>query len=894
MLFASFSGRANDLQAPIPIRPLLQEYCVRCHGEEDPKGDFRLDEYRVTGEVLRDRKEWLKVLEQLETREMPTKGDHPSEEEYETMIEWVDGTVNGIDWDAIRHPGHVTLPRLTKREYNRTMADLLGIDVSPGRDFSEDGEGKSGFTNDRDGLFLNPTQMEKYFDAAERAIDSVRALNGDPVRLHFESEDMFMTESGSRPQPFLGEGQGYVLNRGQMTLYDSIEIPGDGLYRFTVRARSTTNGPTAGILRLNDVESGDFRVPGGSPGDFEIVAFVPRGVHQMAWNIKNLPSPRDQDRLGKPETYSQPPENAAEIITTESRKRSPKVPRNGTEQPPLLGLLNQYDAAELGVQRAFEWLRLHGPEGDPGQLARFHGYVVDRRKSVDAIRPRILEELHEAEEVFAARFLEANQDTLRDREKLLAMAESRIVVKPGSLSIDWIEVEGPLGGDHPVARDLAGWFLDSSSIATDRQERELRLGQFLSRAFRREVSPEEIVPFQAIYEGAVDQGDSHADALGQVMAGILVSPRFLFRPEQEQVSEGSAESAFPLDDWELASRLSYFLWLTMPDERLFALAKEGRLRDPETLVSEVDRLLEDPRADAFLETFAGQWLGYESLGVSVIPDSKRFPQFTAELARSMKAETRLWFGEVFRGNRSLLDLIAAEETFLDATLARHYEISGVRGSEMQRVSLDDPRRGGILAMGSVLTATSTPVRTSPVLRGVWVMERILGEDPGEPLADAGELPGNAGEARGKTLREELEIHRDRAECASCHDKIDPPGFGLEQFDAIGRLRSSEAGQPVDATGVMPDGTEFTGVAELKDYLTESRAEEFVRNVAERLLAFALGRELKTYDEPAVQQIVEATRSSDDRARALVKAVVLSYPFLNQHPNPDVFVGTSPP
>ncbi|MCB1077340.1 MAG: DUF1588 domain-containing protein, partial [Verrucomicrobiae bacterium] len=247
-----------------------------------------------------------------------------------------------------------------------------------------------------------------------------------------------------------------------------------------------------------------------------------------------------------------------------------------------------------------------------------------------------------------------------------------------------------------------------------------------------------------------------------------------------------------------------------------------------------------------------------------------------------------WFGEVFRENRPLLDLVDARETFLDKALARHYGLPGVRAPTMQRVALKDPKRGGILGMASVLTATSTPVRTSPVIRGAWVMERILGEDPGEPLPNAGELPGNAGEERGKTLREELEIHRDRPECASCHDKMDPLGFGLEQFDAIGRFREEEAGKPVDATGVLPDGTAFNGIVELKRYIVEHRREDFAANVARRLLAFALGRELKVYDEPAVQHLVESTASDGYRARALVKAVVLSYPFLHQHPEPELF------
>ncbi len=892
ILWGSMTGfSAPDPQAPIEIQPLLEKYCHRCHGPEEQKGDLRLDGYAKTAEVIRDRETWLHVLEQLETREMPTKKPFPTEAEYEAMVAWVDGVVHGIDWEAIKHPGHVTIPRLTKVEYNRTVADLIGLDLEPGRDFSEDGEGKSGFTNDRDGLFITPSQMEKYFDAAERSIESVMALNAEPVKKRYESEAMFMTESGSRTSKFSDGSEGYVLSRGQMTLYESVEIPHDGIYRFTVRARSTTNGPTGGKLRINDGETGEFDVPDGRFGTFEIVTFLAKGSHQMAWNLKGANRSPNQPKLKKPEEYPQLPENANEIVGIESPKNAPRTPRTGDEKPPLLGFLNVYDSAQSGVQRPYEWIRLIGPDGDPRELERFRGFIVERMEAVNEARAKVIKQLGITGEEWDRRYREANEEKLVDREKLFAMAESRIVIRPGSLAIDWIEVEGPLGGDNGRAAELAGWFRKNSKTAKSREGLVADLTEFVRRAYRRPVTGKEVEPFVVIYEEAKSRGGDHAEALRQSLAAVLVSPKFLFRIEQAPAEAG--EEAFALDDWEIASRLSYFLWLTMPDDELFRLAEAGKLRDPEVLAAQIDRMLEDEKADAFLATFAGQWLGYESLGVSVFPDEKKFPQFTPELARSMKAETQLWFAEVFRENRPLIDLVDARETFLDRTLARHYAIPGVRGPEMRRVALKDRKRGGILGMGSVLTATSTPVRTSPVLRGVWVMEKVLGEDPGEPLPNAGTLPGNAGEARGKTLREELEIHRDRAECATCHDKIDPPGFGLEQFDAIGRFREKEAGKPVDATGVMPDGTEFNGVVELKRYVIEKRGEDFARNLAKRLLAFALGRELKVYDEPAVQSIVEGAAADGYRARAVVKAIVGSYPFLHQHPDPELTFADSP-
>jgi hypothetical protein len=277
----------------------------------------------------------------------------------------------------------------------------------------------------------------------------------------------------------------------------------------------------------------------------------------------------------------------------------------------------------------------------------------------------------------------------------------------------------------------------------------------------------------------------------------------------------------------------------------------------------------------------GQWLGFEALGRTIQPDEAKFPEFTPELCETMKQETILAFESLLRKNGSLLELLGGRETWLNELLARHYGIEGVQGKELRPVRLDDPNRGGLLGMASILTVTSGPNRTSPVMRGKWVLETLLGEKVPEPPANAGSLDPEAGESRGKTLREELALHRRDATCASCHDKIDPIGFGLENFDAVGRFRAQEAGRPVDNTGTLPSGETFRGPAELKQVLIKGRHTQFVRNVAERLLSFALGRKLELYDEPALARITEAVERDGLHARSLVEQIVLSYPFQYQ-------------
>jgi len=297
-------------------------------------------------------------------------------------------------------------------------------------------------------------------------------------------------------------------------------------------------------------------------------------------------------------------------------------------------------------------------------------------------------------------------------------------------------------------------------------------------------------------------------------------------------------------------------------------------------------MLQDPRASATMETFLGQWLGFESLGRSVFPDSKAFPEFTPALGKAMKEETYLVFDSLLRNDGSLLELLDSNSTFLNEVLADHYGVDGVSGNEMRRVTLDNPDRGGLLGMGSILTATSSPMRTSPVNRGKWVLETLLGNRIPEPPADAGILPENAGQKKGRTLREEFEMHRNNPSCMDCHEKIDPIGFGLENFDAIGRFRTSENGEPIDTSGVMPGGVSFNGSAELKRYILNERVDQFTRNISERMLAFALGRELKHYDEAAIIKIIDALEKNDYSAKTLIEEVVLSYPFQYQHPNPE--------
>lgn len=398
--------------------------------------------------------------------------------------------------------------------------------------------------------------------------------------------------------------------------------------------------------------------------------------------------------------------------------------------------------------------------------------------------------------------------------------------------------------------------------------------EFATRAFRRPVADDELQQLLAVARFAADQGSEDDEILAATLAAVLVSPRFLFRIERDPDPD-DADGIRNLDDYELASRLSYFLWSSMPDQQLFDLAADGKLHEPETLRAQAVRMLDDPRSRALIDNFVGQWLQLRDLA-QLHPDPELFPDFDDELRAAMRRETELMFDSVMREDRSVLDLLAADDTFVNERLARHYGMTGVTGEEFQRVDLPEQRRG-ILTHAGILLLTSNPTRTSPVKRGKWILDNILGEPPPPPPAGVEELEESA-QALG-TLRERMEEHRRSESCAICHRRMDPLGFGLENFDAVGAWREFDGRSKIDPSGTLPGDVRFRGPKELIEVLVEQKQDEFVRCVTKKLLTYALGRGLSSQDRCAVDRIGQQLADADFRFRALVGAIVTSDPFV---------------
>ena len=414
---------------------------------------------------------------------------------------------------------------------------------------------------------------------------------------------------------------------------------------------------------------------------------------------------------------------------------------------------------------------------------------------------------------------------------------------------------------HPTSRSAEG-ACASKIIAT-----------LARRAYRRPVTQPELARLTSVYEAARRDGTFDA-GIERALRAILASSKFTFRAEREPgaVAPGAP---YPISDLDLASRLSFFLWSSIPDDELIDAASRGQLRAPGVLERQVRRMLADPKSEALIDNFVGQWLQLRNLRSST-PDQNEFPDFDDNLREAFQREIELLFDSVVREDRSLVDLLSADYSFVNERLAAHYRIPNVYGSHFRRVTLTDDARKGLLGKGAILTVTSHPDRTSPVVRGKWILDNLLGTPPPPPPANVPDLEESKS-AKVRTLREQTEAHRANPVCASCHKLMDPLGFALENFDAVGAWRTKDAGQPIDASGQIADGSRVDGVVTLRQALLK-RPEVFVGTFAEKLLTYALGRGLDYYDRPAIRAIVREASRADNRFSALVIAMVKSTPF----------------
>jgi mono/diheme cytochrome c family protein len=779
---------------PTEVFAFVQKSCIGCHNTKVKSGNVDLKATQTPKTFEEDRETWEKVVEKLKTGQMPPPGSpRPPDATILNIAHWLESEFARQDRMVKPDAGRVNARRLNRADYNNTIRDLLGIDIRPADNFPAD-TAAYGFDNISDALNLSPELLEKYVDAAERAVRT--ALFGPerlkPSAVHYSAP---VRINDSRSGSALPKDLFHYDLTGLSTLHSAHFIhrfPVDAEYSFRLVLnghRPNQSEPAHPALFIDGKLIKEFEVDATDlEGQIvEVRAPVTAGEHLLSETYLRA-------YHGLPPSYNGP----------EPSTRPPE---------PLISARGKL------TEKDIETLRKYGTRIKTDSIEK---RVDNRFESIDVGGP-------------------FNQVTTASPE-----------------SLRHIYVCGHAPGKH---NDSC-----ARTIVT----------AFAGRAFRRPVTPREVDQYLGFVTLARQQGDSFEEGIATALQAILVSPNFLYRIERDRpVPAGSP--AVPVGSYELASRLSYFLWSSMPDVELLRVAGQGKLREPAVLEAQVKRMLRDPKSSALVENFAGQWLQFKNIDV-VRPDLERFPMFDEGLRQAMRRETELLLESTLREDKSIATLLDTDYTFVNERLAEHYGIEGIYGSEFRRISINDPRRRGLLGQASILTVTSYPNRTSPTIRGKWILEQLLGTPPPPPPPNVPSLKDDAS-VHAVTMRQRMEQHRANPACAVCHRLMDPLGFSLENFDGLGRWRDSTGpgSGTIDSSGVLPDGTKFSGPEGLREVLLDRR-DSFVETFTERLLTYALGRGVEEYDQPVIRKIVRDAAADDRRWSAIILGIVKSTPF----------------
>lgn len=821
------------------IQPMLETYCYSCHGDGESEGGVTLDAFKDEASLM-DHKLWLRVLKNTRSRIMPpVEEDYLEDVEIEKLATFIKRQVFELD-PAKPDPGRVTVRRLNRVEYRNTVRELIGVDYDTQREFPGDDTGH-GFDNNGDVLTISPMLMEKYLDAAQSIVMGTVPVQPLVVAEHRVEGRQFTTLRMETPATLLADAT--TSAPAPATPATPFERPAPSIQGRSLVLSYYTPVTVEAVHQVK--HAGRYQV------EIDLRAFERYVDDQFDYNRCRLVFSVDGEQLLEEEFV-----------------------REGYGK---------------GYKFAFD------RDWEPGE----HRLKVE-------IRP-----------------LGPDRDQIRSLR----------------LSLDGVNVRGPYDPAHWVRpANYTEHFprpVPAEPAARAAYLREL-LGDFAFRAYRRPVDAETVEKLARLAERTAAQEDGTFEAgVAQAKVAVLASPRFIFR-EEHTLPAGPGPDHPLVDEWALASRLSYFLWSSMPDEELFRLAGEGRLRA--NLRSQVDRMLADPKAMELVRNFTGQWLQARDIATVIInpldvflrenhnpefvaaleqfrqanrvPVEQRTPEQKDELARlrdivipvfrapkpqltgslreAMRQETEMTFAHVLQEDRPLTELIDADYTFLNEELAKHYDIEGVTGREMRKVTLPPGSpRGGVLTQGTVLAVTSNPTRTSPVKRGVFILEKILGTPPAPPPPNIPPLENIASkeDLAKMTLRETLDLHASNGMCRSCHNRMDPLGLALENFNALGRWREKDSNQPVEPGGKLITGEKFDTIQELKRILANEHQHNYLHNMAEKLLMYALGRGVEYYDTETLDQLTHRLTEAGGRPSALIHGIIESAPFQQRRAGP---------
>ena len=810
---------SNSTAAP-PLRPLLDRYCVSCHNDRLRTGGLALDtldaENLAAGAAV-----WEAVIRKIRMGAMPPPGrPRPAQAALDGVVAHLEASLDRAA-AANPNPGRsAAFHRLSREQYQNAIRDLLALEVDAAELLPADAPGYE-FDNMAGVLTVSPALMERYLSAARKVSRLAVGLPQQPVVETYDVPLNLVQEDRLNEDFPLGSRGGAAFRHN---------FPVDGEYVIKVDLQTNYVDYIRGLNSPHQIE---IRLDGRRVKLFTVGGDVPG------------------------------PDADAEAYNTALDTSSAAAPARGQLAFGVAGQRTQYRAPgaapesyEGNILGSLEWEH-YMQHADEGLVLRLPVRAGPRQVVVSFLR-----QVWEPDGV------------LQPRPYGFALAiDAMPDDKP---AVGSVVISGPYAqegaGETPSRRAI----FDCRPLRdADEQACAIRiLTRLATAAYRRPARDRELQTLLDFYAAGREKG-SFDEGIQLALERLLVDPNFLFRIERDR-SHAAPGTPYNVSDLELASRLSFFLWSSLPDDELLAAAARGQLRDPGMLEQQVRRMLADPRATTLVDGFAGQWLQVRNVE-TVYPDPEEFPHFDDNLRAALLEETRLFIDSQIRGDRGVPELLSADYTFLNERLARHYGVPNVYGSRFRRVPLNGGERGGLLGHGSILTVTSYPNRTSPVLRGKWLLENILGTPPAPPPPEVPSLPERGESGEHATVRERLEAHRRNPACAACHASIDPLGYTLERFDATGARRTLDEGAAIDASGTLPGGATIEDLSGLRALLLDRR-EQFVRTVTEKLLTYALGRGIEHYDLPVVRGIVRDAAPSGYRWSGIILGIVRSTPF----------------
>lgn len=862
------------------VLPVLRQFCFDCHGGGVSKGKLAFDTYESFEGLLGDKVVWKKATQLLQSHVMPpVEKPQPTLAQRKLLLDWIDRTVFYVDPQR-PDPGHVTLRRLNRTEYNNSVRDIFRIEASPADQFPPDDSGY-GFDNVADALTLSPLLMEKYFQAALQVLDEALRLE-TTARIGIERDDANLAAFAGQPE--VSTNGVTLLKSAADEIGAELNVPVAARYRVLTRAAATKQGESlARLAVLVDGRPVAELEPKaewkgrklGMPGVFALVE-LPAGKHRVSLRLAGGgPAERvaavDFLALTGPFSPGHPvPSEFLQAMLPGRNLGVPTLRLSGEDTESGEGR-NSLDTGKAWfATRGYRRLPLFVPAA--GQY-RFRVKAGAQQVGAEPVRFEVRLGERSLGEFTVTTGSGITQDFLFERELLAGKDELQVWfvnefkdAQSGAERWLWLHeltVEGPL----------------AAGLGLRTEEVPALLEQTGRRLFRRPMAANEKAKLTKLARAAEAAGEDAFGTLRLGLESLLVSPNFLFH-NQPQPAGPERNGSVPIDEFTLAVRLASFLWSSAPDDELLSLAERGQLR--KQLPAQVKRLLADARSRAFTENFAGQWLQLRDLG-HVAPDAQCFPGFTPALAADLRRETELLFEHILRGNRPALEFLTADYTFANARVAAHYGLPAPAGDGFARVSLAGTPRGGLLTHAGILTLTSHPTRTSPVKRGKWLLEQILGTPPPPAPNNVPPLKETEKEDEREPLRKRLEAHRANAACAACHAFLDPMGFAFEHYDAVGRWRERDGAHAVDAAGQLVSGQRFRDAAELRKVLARDFAPTFLNNLAEQLLTYALGRGVTYQDKTAIREIVSRAPANRLGFQTMVLATCESVPFQRMRP-----------